>query len=160
MYLAILPIFTFVAGIVALTIYNTKQNKRKQEILISTFGNSFLFNKKFVRADVFTSGRKNTSLIFNACHIYTTDDALLIFGYKDLGIFTIEIVPLILTNNPQKYYYLSGSATIIKPKKFNLNSFNSDVYIEYGESGWQTTNVEIRLIKLTPEEKQHLLFLQ
>lgn len=159
MYAAFIP-FIFITVIVLLTIYNSKQNKQKQELLLKTFSDTFTFTKKFVRANVFTSGRKNNSLVFNACHIYTTQDMVLLFGYKDLGVFEINTMPVLLTNNPQKYAYLSGTASIIKPKKFNPHSFNNDVYIEFGESGWKTTSVDIRLLKLTDEEKQHILFLQ
>jgi len=156
MYIALLPLIIFIVAIVFLNTYVAKQNKQKRQVLVDAFGDKFVFYKKYIKAEVFTSGRKNTSLIFNACHIYTTDDALFIFGYKDLGVFTIDIAPIIITNNSNHYY----SASVVKPKKFNPHSFNQDVYIEFGESGWQTTNVEIRLKGLTNDEKQYLSFLQ
>ena len=35
----------------------------------------------------------------------------------------------------------------------NLNSFNKDVFIEFGESSFTDTNVEIRLKDLKDEDK-------
>lgn len=135
-------------------------NKKNHEAMVSYFDDAIVYSKKYIQAKVYTSGRKNTSLLFNLCHLYTTQDAVLLLGYKDFEVYTAYNIPILLTSNPEKYYCLADKAQVIKPKKFNLQSFNHEVYIEFGDSGWDTTNIAIHLKGLTEEEKKYLSFLQ
>ncbi|AWH86230.1 hypothetical protein HYN59_14420 [Flavobacterium album] len=61
---------------------------------------------------------------------------------------------VILTTKPEEYFQYIGLAEIIKPNKINPDSFGGSVYVDIGESGWQTTNINIILKGLSDSEKQ------
>lgn len=102
--------------------------------------------KNFVKCETYTSGRKTSAYRFNTCDLIFLKDSFVIIGYDDFG------------NSKNFTNYLKFTNGLVndrdKLKKINLNSFGNDVYIEFGESSFSSTNVEIRLKNLTEEEKK------
>lgn len=102
--------------------------------------------KNSVKAETFTSGRKNYSFHFRKCDLIFLKKGIVIIPFFNIGKhkFYKEIL----------FINVDSVAGIGKLKKINLNSFGNDVYLEFGEASFTSTNVEIRLKNLTEEEKK------
>jgi len=113
--------------------------------------------KENVRCNTMTSGRKNIGFLYRKADLYFMNDALIIAGYYNFLQRKIYRSLLIATKEFKFYKENFGNADeIIIPKNLNLNSSNNDVYIEFGESNFTSTNVEIRIKNLTEEEKMQI----
>ena len=138
--------FSAIALIIYLTQKANHNNVIKQlENFYNKFDKEILHEKKSVKCETFTSGRKNSGYLFTKCDLIFLKNELVIIPFYTMGKYKIYKNFLILNDNS-----LTG---IGKLKRLNLNSFGNDVYIEYGESSFTSTNVEIRLKNLTQEEK-------
>lgn len=152
---AIFFLLLIIGLMILLRVRRHKANKAAHSILQDNFNDKFTFRKTNVKADIFTIGAaKNTEFRFSNCNVCTLPDAIVLFGFNDI-FYKSYTIPIILTANTSAYEDLSAQAKVVQPKKFNLNSFG-DVYIEFGEPGWQTVKVEMRLKGLTDSEKEHL----
>ncbi len=113
--------------------------------------------KENVKCNTMTSGRKNIGFLYRKADLYFMNDALIIAGYFNFMQRKVYRSLLIATKSLEFYKEnFVNTDEIIVPKKLNLNSFNDDVYIEFGESSFTSTNVEIRLKNLTKEEKMKI----
>ena len=113
--------------------------------------------KENVRCSTMTSGRKKIDSLYRKADLYFMNDALIIAGYYNFLQRKIYKNLLIATQELEFYKdNFENADEIIIPKKLNLNSFNNDVYIEFGESSFTSTNVEIRIKNLTNEEKMQI----
>lgn len=110
-----------------------------------------------LKCTCFNSGRKGAGLRFNRCDVYILEDAVFICGFTKILSYKIFTGHIFLTLEPAKYYPLQLPFNIVKPKKINPYSFNNEVYIEFGESGWNGVNTEIRIKGLAEEQKKLLI---
>lgn len=147
-----LVLFVLIVG--GITMLLNQAEKVKYEKILTDVGDKIKISHPGVRCSTFGSGAKNSNYIFNRCDLYLTDDAAIIFGYTPLGQFKLLRSPIILTASQARYLRFSLLSTVIAPGKLNVNSFNNEVFIEFGEAGWRTTNVEIRMKELSNEEKE------
>ena len=111
---------------------------------------------KNIKSFTFVTGRRNSIFRFRGVDLVMLDDAFFIFGFNSLGSLKFYKCLIILTENKKVYRSHFSTAQIPEMFKFNLNSFNNDVYIEFNEKSQFYSNVEIRLEKLTQEEKQFI----
>lgn len=109
-----------------------------------------------VKCFTFATGRRRVNFRFNRADLVMTDDAFFIFGFSRLGKFKLYQCLIILTDQKEYYAQHFESATIPDLIKFNLNSFNNDVYIEFGKSDSLYENIEIRLENLSAEDKNYI----
>ena len=113
--------------------------------------------KENVRCSTMTSGRKKIDSLYRKADLYFMNDALIIAGYYNFLQRKIYRSLLIATQELEFYKdNFENADEVIIPKKLNLNSSNNDVYIEFGESSFTSTNVEIRIKNLTDEEKMQI----
>ncbi|WP_162128245.1 hypothetical protein [Flavobacterium phycosphaerae] len=118
---------------------------KQLKLLYDKFSDKILSVKKSVKSETVTSGRKNVGYLFRKCDLIFLENGLVIIPFYNIGKYKIY------TN----FFFISDNSLVGvgKLKRFNLNSFGNDVYIEFGESSFTSTNVEIRLKNLTQEEK-------
>ncbi|MBM7421156.1 MULTISPECIES: hypothetical protein [Chryseobacterium] len=109
-----------------------------------------------VKCFTFATGRRRENFRFNRADLVMTDDALFIFGFYKLAKLKFYQCLIILTDQKEYYTQHFESATIPVLIKFNLNSFNNDVYIEFGKSDSLYENIEIRLENLSAEDKNYI----
>lgn len=145
-----LPILIFFLVVFLFFYMNTKRRNNEIEKKIAfnddLLSDQIVARKNFVKCETYTSGRKTSAYRFNTCDLIFLKDSFVIIGYDDFG------------NSKNFTNYLKFTNGLVndrdKLKKINLNSFGNDVYIEFGESSFSSTNVEIRLKNLTEEEKK------
>jgi len=106
--------------------------------------------KENVKSETFTIGLKNHRYHFRKSDLYFFDNAFVIIGfYKIVGVKIYSCIIVFSDGNDLNTKDL---------KTFNLNSSNNDVYIEFGEASFTSTNVSIRLKNLSEDEKQLIKF--
>lgn len=145
-----LPILIFFLVVFLFFYMNTKRRNNEIEKKIAfnddLLSDQIVARKNFVKCETYTSGRKTSAYRFNTCDLIFLKDSFVIIGYDDFG------------NSKNFTNYLKFTNGLVndrdKLKKINLNSFGNDVYIEFGESSFSSTNVEIRLKNLTEEKKK------
>jgi len=152
-------LLVFVSVIWLITYLNNQNRKKQWSSVADTLGSRVIAQLERVKCETFYSGAKNGGQNFTHCHLYLTDDALVIFGYSKVLMIKQLRVPLVLTRNSSFYAFVSPYSQLIKPKKINLNSFNGDIYIEFEQPGLIRTNVEIRLKEISSDLKNRLEFL-
>jgi len=147
-----LSLFILIAG--SITLLLSQAQKARYKEIVADIRNEVKIIHPGVRCSTFCSGAKNSKYIFNRCDLYLTDDAIILLGYLSIGRFKIFRSPIILTSIQARYMHFSITSTVLAPRKLNINSFSKEVFIEFGEAGWRTTNVEVRLKGLSNEEKE------
>ncbi len=107
-----------------------------------------------IRCKTFTSGTPNSIYLFKLADLYFYENAFLIVGHFKIGKYKFYKTAILLSNNNELIN--NPYVTVTVPKRTNLHSFNKDVYIEFGESSFSETNVEV-LIKNLNEEQKNLI---
>ena len=147
-----IPPLAFMAlfAIGLMTIRKIRHDKTKRQLMLfaKEHSDEIVMRKESVRCETNVCGRTNTDFKFTSCDLYFLPDTFVIVGYRQFGRRRIFVNFLELSNG-----YVLGKGAI---KKVNLNSFGNDVYIEFGEASFSSTNVEIRLKGLSEAEKQRI----
>ncbi len=135
-------------GITIIMISKTTRNhkvKKQLNFLDEELKDEIISRKNFVKCETFTSGRRTSAYRFNYCDLIFFKESFLIIGYDKYGNSKSFV---------NKIYISNGIVNKTeKLKKINLHSFGNEVYIEFGESNFSSTGVEIRLKGLSEEEK-------
>lgn len=143
------PITAFLLTFVLLVFFSYKNSHKdvlKQISFIrEKYHDKILLEKSDVNCETSTSGLKNGKYLFTKCDLIFLENALAIITSRKIGRRKLYSNLIFIENNTAL-----GHGAI---KRFNLNSFHGDVYIEFGESGFTSTNVTVQLKNLTPEEK-------
>lgn len=151
-FLAIAPV-----ALVLYVIYKKHTNHKKQaELLLAGLGETVVKSMYKLACETVTSGLKNRDFLFSNCDLHLTRDAVILVGYTRTGFTCLFSTPIILTYNIQAYAAQYPFVHVVKPEKVNPYSFNNEVYITFGNSGFATTNVEIRLKGVTDDIKREL----
>ncbi|HUH25123.1 MAG TPA: hypothetical protein VLY87_00720 [Flavobacterium sp.] len=135
---------------------NTNSRNVKNEINnIQKLSLKLIHEISDVKCETFTSGARNVNYLFRTADLYFYENAFLVVGFFKIGKYKFYRSALLFSNN-EILKNNKQSIKIISPKSMNLNSFNKDVYIEFGESNFTNTNVEIRIKNLKEEDKNLL----
>lgn len=110
-----------------------------------------------VKCEIFTSGARNPNYKFRLADLYFFENSFLVVGIFKLGNFKFYKSAILLSNNLELKQN-NPDIKITALRNINLNSFNEDVYIEFGFSKLNDTNVEIRLKNLSEEYKNLIKF--
>lgn len=110
-----------------------------------------------VKCEIFTNGARNSNYKFRRADLYFFENSFLIVGILKLGNFKFYKSAILLSNNLEPKQN-NPDIKITALRNINLNSFNEDVYIEFGFSKINDTNVEIRLKNLSEEYKTIIKF--
>lgn len=144
-----IPITIFILTLVLLVFFSYKNSHRdvlKQTNFIrEKYQDKILREKSDVDCETSTSGLKNGKYLFTKCDLIFLENALAIIASRKIGRLKLYSNLIFVENN-----IALGHGSV---KRFNLNSFHGNVYIEFGESGFTSTNVTVQLKNLTPEEK-------
>lgn len=128
---------------------------RKELLKLGEIKNKIRLEKFNVRCSNFTSGRKNLGFHYRKADLYFVEDAFIIVGFYTLFTKKIYRSILILTNEIELYKSVFNRADEITiPNQLNLNSSNREVYIDFGESSFTSTQVSIHLKNLSDSEKK------
>ena len=149
-------IFIFFLFAVFLIYFLNQQTRKENLIIVEAIKDTIVFSLTNVVCSTFKSGIKGGNFDFNRCDLYLNEDALIILGYKKIGVFEYLSSPVIVVGNYEEYPLSFKSAKVMKPKKINMNSFNNEVYIEFEVKGWMTTTLEIRLKHISFDNKEKL----
>lgn len=118
-----------------------KKENIKCSACMATFNKNNLKGYNFTKADLFFF--ENAFLIAGHC------------SFLNQKTYTIIII---ITKKGDIYRQFFPFATITDYKQFNPNSFNGDVYIEYGEMAFNSVHVTLRLKGISDEEKKLISF--
>ena len=152
----VLIYFVVFFGIALFIKYSISNSVKNQFKNLEEIKSKLILEKYNVRSENITIGLRNTQFLFRKAELKFLDDAFFIFGYSKVFKYKFYSCLIILTHNENYYRKLFKGAKIVIPKKVNLNSFDKDVYIEFGEAGFTTTSVEIRLKGLSDQEKEKI----
>jgi len=110
------------------------------------YAEDIIAEKYNVKCSSFVSGMKNYRLQFKKCDLIFLKNALVIISFR-------QVLSRKLYSN---LFFIEQNIVLgVGPiKSFNANSFNGEVYIEFGESSFNSTNVCLHLKHLTDEEKK------
>jgi hypothetical protein len=108
-----------------------------------------LVEKQDVKCQTSTLGLKNQAFIFNKCNLLFLKNAFVIIGFRKIMKRKIYCSLFFIERNT-----VLGFGPV---KRFNVNSFNGEVYIEFGEATFKTTNVTLQLKELTAEYKKLIM---
>lgn len=122
---------------------------------LNNIATKLIAKKKDVKCNTLTSGRKKVGFSYRNADLYFMNDALIVAGYFNFMKRKVYCSLLIATKELE-FYTLNfvNADEVIAPKNINLNSFNNDVFLEFGESSFKSTNVDLRIKNLTVEEKK------
>ena len=122
------------------------QTVKQLETLRSQSVEKIIHEKKSVKSRTFTIGRKNNSYHFRKCDLIFLEKSLAIVPFYNIGKYKIY----------SNFFLITGDTIvgIAKLNRFDLNASGDDVRIEFGQAGFTTVNVEIRLKNLTQDEKK------
>lgn len=123
---------------------NMHNLKSKREIL-EEIGDFIKISLKDCIVESSTLGAKNSAFLINKADIYFSEDAIFIFGYSSTFSLKSYSCPIILTNELASTKSQFKKAIVKKPIKINLHSFDKDIYLEFGEANWPSTNVSWRI---------------
>ncbi len=144
------PIIVFLLTFVLLVFFSYKNSHKDALKQISfireKYHDKILLEKSDVHCETSTSGLKNGKYLFTKCDLIFLENALAIIASRKIGKLKLYSNLIFVENN-----IALGHGAI---KRFNLNSFHGNVYIEFGESGFTSTNVTVQLKNLTLEEKK------
>lgn len=118
---------------------------KKIKFIREKYYSEILLEKTDVSCESNTFGLKNEKYIFKKCDLIIFNKTFAIIPFYKIGNKKVFTTLIFVENN-----FVLGHGEL---KRLNLNSFDGDVYIEFGESGLTSTNVAIRLKHLSPEEK-------
>lgn len=109
-----------------------------------------------IKCFTFVSGGRKFLYQFNHAHLLMFEDALVICGFTKIGKIKLYKSVIVLANNNEWYKENCSSARFPRIKQFYPHSFNEDVYFDCVEEGIMDSNIELRLEKLTEEQKQYI----
>ena len=112
------------------------------------YQDQMLLEKSNVSCNSNTLGLKNGKYLFKKCNLIFLKNAFVIISYVKFGKYKLYTNLIFIEND-----IVLGHGPI---KKFNLNSFNKDVHIEFGNPSFTSTLITIKLRQLTSDEK-HLI---
>lgn len=128
---------------------------RKEILKLNKIQDKIRSEKFNIKCSTFTIGRKNLGFHYRNADLYFSEDAFIIVGYYYLFSKKIYRSFLILTTHPDYYKAIFNQADeVTVPKQLNMNSSNGEVYIEFGQASFTSTNVSIRLKNLSEDEKK------
>lgn len=103
-----------------------------------------------------TLGTQNSAFLINKTDIYFSENSIFIFGYSSIFSLKGYSCPIILTNELAVTKGRFKKAIVKKPVKINLHSFYKDIYIEFGEAMWPSTNVSWRIKRIQEHTKSKI----
>jgi hypothetical protein len=127
-------------GITIVIISKTTRNskvKKQLDFLNDDINDEIVSRKNFVKCETFTSGRRTSAYRFNYCDLIFFKESFLIIGFDKYGNSKSFVKKIFISNG-----IVNKTERL---KKINLHSFGNEVYIEFGESSFSSTSVEIRL---------------
>lgn len=146
-------ILYFISFLILIFVIRNKNSKSVQLELVKIQNLNLKLNKflSSVKCETFISGSINTNYLFRVADLYFYENAFLIIGYFKVGKYKFYKSALLLSNDESLIN--NTNIKVISPRKLNINSFNKDVYIEFVESIYINTSIEIRLTNLKEEDK-------
>ncbi|MCJ8153361.1 hypothetical protein MKJ01_06245 [Chryseobacterium sp. SSA4.19] len=136
--------------------YSDKIVRKELQKLVK-INNKICFKKFNVKCSNFTSGRKNLGFHYRKADLYFVEDAFIIVGFYTIFTKKIYRSILILTSELEFYRSTFNKADEVTiPNRLNTDSLNKDVYIEFGQSSFTSTNVSIHLKNLSDAEKKFI----
>lgn len=150
-YFVIIFFSTFYGFIFFLQSQNSKVVK-KEITKIKNLNLILNLSLQSVKCKTFTSGAPDSKYSFKSADLYFYKNAFLIVGYFKIRKYKFYKTAIFLSNDNELKN--KQNIRVIVPKKINLNSFNKEVYIEFGESSFSETNVEVHLKNLNEEQKK------
>jgi len=159
MYAIIFPILFFVTFFGLIFLIRNENHKGVKKTIDKILHSQLKLNKivNSVKCRVFTSGARNPNYRFRLADLYFFENSFLIVGFIKLGNFKFYKSAILLSNNIELKQN-NPDIKITTLRNINLHSFNKDVFIEFGYSKFNATNVEIRLKNLTEEYKSLIKF--
>lgn len=134
------------------------QVKTKLERILNS-KKEYLLKKENVITETFTVGLRNSRYHFRKSDLYFFENAFVIVGFYK--IFKIKVYScIILISNKEEFTSDESLHNILikNLKKFNNQSSNNSVYVEFGEASFTSTNISVRLKNLSEQEKQAINF--
>lgn len=110
-----------------------------------------------VKAIVYYMGRKHGFSPFTLCDLCITNDMLIIFPKKNF-FFQSHTHPLFVTKERDGQYIFAANNKI-KLLLFKLDAAGNHVHLKFKLAYSKYNNVEIKLARLSPEQKAALQFL-
>ncbi|MXN90650.1 hypothetical protein GR160_05380 [Flavobacterium sp. Sd200] len=157
--LSFLLFFTAYFGLMYfLVLKRQNENKNISDYLLSQLDNKIIYSRKNIKADVYGSGKKNQNLYFSYCDLYVIPDAIFLITYSKFINKPMQSMPLMITNNSDLYNAFNTNGIVPEIKKINPDSFSNEVYIDYGESTLDSTNITIHLKNLSEQERNYFRF--
>lgn len=126
--------------------HRNRQIAQQISLIRKKYAEDILAEKYNVKSHTSTIGMKNQAFIFNKFELLFLKNAFVIIGFRKIINNKIYCSLFFIERNA-----VLGFGPIIR---FNANSFNGDVYIEFGEATFKTTNVTLQLKELTAEYKK------
>lgn len=153
----------FLGTFIFIPIWFTHKNIERQLNNAKNIPFQLLLKKEKVKTENSVGGytKTNRTFLFKYADLYFYENAFIIAGYKSFfGIKLYQHI-IILTLSEQQYQnYFPYETTITLPKRFNPNSFNGDVYIEFNNLKITAHYSIIRLKGLSNEEKEKISYLR
>lgn len=151
---AIFPILFFAAFFGLIFLIRNENHKDVKNTIDKILHSQLKLNGTIdsVKCKVFTSGARNPNYRFRLADLYFFENSFLIVGFIKLGNFKFYKSAILLSNNLELKQN-NPDIKITALRNINLHSFNKDVFIEFGYSKFNDTNVEIRLKNLSEEQK-------
>jgi len=144
----ILIAFT-VFAIIFLVLFNFKRTHddilRRVFFIREKYDKEILLEKTDVSCESSTLGLKNGKYYFIRCDLIFLKNAFVIIPFKEIGRYKLYSNLILIENG-----VVIGHGAI---KRFNPNSINDEVYLEFGNSSLKSTLVTIRLKLLTTKER-------
>jgi len=155
----IFPVLFFIFFLGLILLLRNENHKDVKDTIDKILHSQLKLNKTidYVKCEVFTNGARNPNYKFRLADLYFFENSFLVVGIFKLGNFKFYKTAILLSNN----FELKQDNPDIKItalRNINLHSFNEDVYIEFGYSKFNDTNVEIRLKNLTEEYENLIQF--
>jgi hypothetical protein len=143
--------FFFFSLFVIFIIKTTNKNREKQYlILIEGIKAETKLYVEQSKTSSITIGKKNRDFLFNQCDLYLTTDALIILGFNKDSFFKQLSLPIILTQQQNKFSNRFPFAFVKTIN--NINFENNIVKINFGEKGITSTEVVLKLKSLNEKE--------
>ncbi|OYU66165.1 MAG: hypothetical protein CFE22_10595 [Cytophagaceae bacterium BCCC1] len=153
------PIVGITSVFLIFFLFSFLQNKHNLKSKIEIIGEIENFVKiklKNCNVESSTLGAKNSAFLINKADIYFSEDSIFIFGYSPTFSSKSYSCPIILTNDFDEVSLRFRKAIVKKPLRINLNSYNKDIFIEFGDAIWLSTNVSLRIKGIDEEIKSKI----
>lgn len=143
------PITLAILVLIVTLLFIVKRNHdditRRISFILEKYHHNILLKKSNVSCQSSTIGLKNGKYLFTKCDLIILKDAFVIISFREIFKYKLYSNLFFIENN-----FVMGHGEL---KKFNPNSFNGVVYIEFGEASFTSTSITIQLKHLKPEEK-------